>query len=307
MRWRKLGIVYRPDGSRPWAHSHAMVPTPVALNAAVIRVYVSFCDRDFVSRPGYVDVDASDPLRVIGVSQEPLLEVGTPGTFDENGVLACSVVALDAQTRYLYYVGFEQGTKIRYRLLTGLAISRDRGRTFTRHRRTPVLERSDAELYFRGGPWVLVEDGRFRLWYVAGSEWTVLSGKPMPVYNLRYQESIDGIAWADRGRVCLEITDPDEHAIGRPCVVHGEQGYELHLSVRKRSLGEYRLGYATSSDGLSWTRRDQELGLDISESGWDSAAIMYSAVIRSHGKTWLFYNGNNFGEDGFGVAVREDA
>ncbi|GIX29066.1 MAG: hypothetical protein KatS3mg123_2947 [Burkholderiales bacterium] len=41
MQWRKLGLVYRPDGSQPWAKSHAMVPTPVRLSESVVRVFVT--------------------------------------------------------------------------------------------------------------------------------------------------------------------------------------------------------------------------------------------------------------------------
>ena len=53
----------------------------------------------------------------------PVLDIGQPGSFNENGVLACSVVDAGGNRVFMYYVGFELGTKIRYRLLTGLAIS----------------------------------------------------------------------------------------------------------------------------------------------------------------------------------------
>ena len=80
----------------------------------------------------------------------------------------------------------------------------------------------------------------------------------------------------------------------------------MHYSIRKRSVAAYRLGYADSEDGVHWTRRDAELGLDVSPSGWDSEAVMYSAEISVAGRTYLFYNGNDFGRTGFGVAVREE-
>jgi predicted GH43/DUF377 family glycosyl hydrolase len=284
-----------------------MVPTPFLLSSDVIRVYVSFCDKDFVARPGYVDLDAQDPTRVLAVSLDPLMDIGVRGSFDENGVLTCSVVEAGSGTLYMYYVGFEQGRKIRYRLLTGLAVSKDGGRTFSRIKRTPVLERSDFELYFRGGPYVMTDGDQFRMWYVAGSDWTELHGKEMPVYDLRYLESEDGINWGPKGRVCLSIEDPDEHGFGRPFVIRSRKGYRLFYSIRKRSLGAYRLGYAESHNGLDWVRKDNELGLGVSHEGWDSEAIMYSAVIDVGGRTYLFYNGNNFGEAGFGVAILESS
>lgn len=307
MRWRKLGLVFRPDASRWWSRSHAMIPTPVLQDAQTIRVYVTCCDSKMIGRPCYVDLDAGNPLRVVCVAQNPVMDVGIPGTFDENGVLVCSVVDVDATTRYLYYAGFELGHRIRYRLLTGLAVSRDGGESFARLQHTPILERSSSELYFRCGPFVRHEDGLFRMWYVAGSEWLDVGGKAMPVYDLRYQESSDGIRWDPEGRVCLSVENPDEHGFGRPYVVRDGSRYRLFYSIRRISIAAYRLGYAESQDGVNWERKDGSLGLDVSSEGWDSRAIMYSSVISVHGRTYLFYNGNNFGEDGFGVAVLEEA
>ena len=306
MRWKKLGLVYGPDGSLPWAKSHAMIPTPVRLNDDVVRVFITFCDDQGIGRPGYVDVAANDPLKVLGVSNEPLLDLGMPGTFDENGLLACAVTDLGNGRMFMYYVGFELGTKIRYRLLTGLATSEDGGSTFTRYAPTPVLERTATELYFRGGPYCLYMMKRFRLWYVAGSEWTELDGKSMPVYDIRYAESLDGIHWPDQGEVQIAITDQDEHGFGRPCVIPKQGGgYRMFYSVRRRSFGAYRLGYAESSDGRVWERMDDKLNLDVTPGSFDSDAIMYAAPIELDGKLYVFYNGNDFGCDGFAVARLE--
>ena len=306
MRWHKLGVVFTPDGTSDWAVSHAMVPTPVVINKHVLRVYLSFRDRHNVGRVGYVDIAANDPLKVLGVSARPVLDIGLPGTFDENGVLPTCVIDISAGAKYMYYVGFELGTKIRYRLLAGLAISRDGGETFQRIRRTPILERSDAELYFRAGPFVLRDGGLFKMWYVGGSQWTVVAGKEMPVYDLKYLESADGVEWGSEGKTCLELCHSDEHGFGRPYIIREDSLYKLFYSIRRRSFGAYRLGYAESLDGINWRRLDGELGLDVSLTGWDSEAIMYSAVITRGDNTYMFYNGNNFGKTGFGVAVLEE-
>jgi hypothetical protein len=49
------------------------------------------------------------------------------------------------------------------------------------------------------------------------------------------------------------------------------------------------------------------VGLDVSPSGWDGDSIEYGAEIVAGGKTWLLYNGNNFGGTGFGIAECTDA
>jgi len=303
MKWRKLGLVWNTDGSKPWAKTHGMGPTPFRLNDDVIRVFITCLDDQGRGRPGYVDVTSQDPTRVLGVSPCEILDIGEPGTFDDNGLMAISIVQADPNTLYMYYAGFEICTHIRYRIFSGLALSKDGGETFKRHSRSPILDRTSEELFFRCGPYAIYDEGTFKLWYVAGSDWTSLNGKSMPVYDLRYQESKDGIHWADTGQLSMAISYEDEHGFGRPWVVkRGPNDYQLFYSIRRRSFAAYRLGYAESTDGISWIRKDKEMGLDVSPGQFDSNAIMYSAVIVVGEKTYCFYNGNNFGELGFGVA-----
>jgi hypothetical protein len=307
MRWRKLGLVWGPDGSMPWAKTHASVPTPVPLPSGAIRVYLTCLDGAGRGRPTWVDVSPSDPTQVLAVAREPLLEIGRPGTFDDNGLMVTSVVPIDDHTVVMYYAGFEICTHVRYRIFTGGAVSHDGGDTFARVGEVPILDRCDGELYFRGGPFALLDGERFKLWYVSGSAWTDLGdGKPMPVYDLRYMESPDPFRWTGGGRLSMAVSGSDEHGFGRPWVVKRATGdYRLFYSCRRRSLKAYRLGYAESVDGINWTRKDADMGLDVSPNGFDDEAIMYSAVINIGDRTYCFYNGNNFGQRGFGVAIQE--
>lgn len=305
MKWEKLGLVYAPDGSQDWARTHAMLPTPIHLpHLGIVRIFITCCDAEGISRPGFVDVRPEAPTVVVNASTQPLMDIGLPGTFDENGVLCTSVVRAPDGRLFMYYVGFEIGTKIRYRLLSGLAISDDDGITFRRYSTTPILERSPDDLYFRGGPYVRVENGRFRMWYVGGSTWLDLDGKPMPEYRVKYLESADGIQWGPSGRIVVDITRDDEHGFGRPWVLPDGDGYIMYYSVRRKSFSAYRMGYARSRDGIEWERFDEDLGLDVSPGAFDSEAIMYAAVLELGGRTVCYYNGNGFGRAGFGAAVR---
>ena len=304
MKWHKHGVVWRPDGTRPWARSHATCPTPLVHRDGALRVFVQCRDEHNVGRIGWVDLDPEDPRRVIDYAREPVLDVGARGSFDDNGVFPTSVLALPDGRVFLYYVGFELCHHIRYRLLTGLAVSDDDGQTFRRWRTTPILERSPAEPHFRCGPFVLHEEGAFRMWYVAGSRWDAVNDKPMPVYDIRHLRSADGVTWPDEGRVVLTIDHEREHGFGRPYVLQSESGYRMHYSVRQRRPARYRLGYARSHDGLHWQRADDEIGLDVSPGSWDGDAIEYGAELAAGGRTWLLYNGDDFGAAGFGIAER---
>jgi hypothetical protein len=304
MKWLKKGLIYVPDGSLPWAKKYAYPPIPLRMNDNVLRIYLAFCDDNMVGRAGYVDVDADDPSRVLCVSQEPVLDIGVPGAFDENGVVPTSIIHVGDQI-FMYYVGYQLGYKVRYFQLQGLAISDDGGASFTRYSRVPVLDRSDAELLNRCSAFVMHDGEVFRMWYVAGSEWITTRGKTLPTYNMRYLESPDGKIWGKQGRLCLDFQDDNEHALGRPWVIKEQNLYRMFYSVRTRRSG-YRLGYAESADGENWERKDAEVGIDVSPDGWDSEMTAYSSIYRHRDRTYMFYNGNNCGETGFGYAVLEE-
>ena len=303
MKWNKKGRIYVPDGSRWWAKKYAFPPTPYFLNDEVLRIYVAFCDENIVGRIGYVDVRADNPATVLKVSDEPVLDIGTPGAFDENGILPTAIVPVRNEL-YLYYVGYQLGQKVRYFQFEGLAVSKDGGESFQRRLKVPVTDRTDAEMLNRTSAFVRQKNGEFQMWYVGGSDWTTVNGKALPVYNIRYLTSPDGIKWPNEGQVHIDFESEDEHAFGKPFILEDAGIHRMFYSIRTRSKG-YRIGYAESADGLKWVRKDNEVGIDVSESGWDSQMIAYSSVQKYKDKVYMFYNGNNLGETGFGYAELE--
>jgi len=301
--WIKRGLIYQPSGDWEWAKTHAMLPTPELIGDK-IRIYIGCCDEKMRSRIGYIDVDAANPSHVLHVAEQPILDIGDHGTFDENGVAPTCILNLENGDKYLYYVGFELGTKIRYRLLSGLAISKDGGQSFQKIKRTPILERTENELFFRCGPYVLKDKHAFKIWYVAGSHWTTINDQTYPLYTIKYLESANGIDWASEGKVCFHPQFENEYSFGRPYVVKHNTHYEMYYSIRTRHRG-YCLGYATSQDGIAWERKDHALGLSLSNEGWDSQSLCYTALIQYKENVYLFYNGNDFGKTGFGYATLE--
>ena len=64
----------------------------------------------------------------------------------------------------------------------------------------------------------------------------------------------------------------------------------------------YRIGYASSYDLLDWVRDDSKVGIDVSESGWDSEMISYPHVFELDGEIYMAYLGDQVGRYGFGMA-----
>ena len=134
--------------------------------------------------------------------------------------------------------------------------------------------------------------------------WELEDGHPKHRYHIKCAESNDGIRWEKSGVVCIDFESRDEYAISRPCVLKEDGIYKMWYSYRGKT---YRIGYAESKDGLQWERKDAEVGINVSESGWDSEMIEYPFVFDHNGKRYMLYNGNGYGKTGIGLAVLNQA
>ncbi|MEO8378955.1 MAG: hypothetical protein ABI779_04750 [Acidobacteriota bacterium] len=303
MKWIKRGLIYKPDGTRNWARHGALQPTPFLFEEK-IRVFVGLRDDDGVSSVGWVDLATDDPSRILGISEQPALTAGDSGMFDENGVVPCSVVRIGSEL-WMSYAGYQLGHKVRFTVFGGLAVSGDGGHTFQRLSRVPFLDRADEACLFRVAHTLMFEDGRWRVWYGAGSDFRAGSSKSVPVYDIRYFETTRLTDIPKMGRIVVPLA-AGENRVARPWVVRRPDGrYSMFYGFETASTS-YRLGHAESSDGITWTRRDEEFGLGVSEEGaWDCEMISYPSVVSAAGRTVLFYNGNDYGRSGFGWAELE--
>ncbi len=301
-RWVKHGLVYAPDGRMPWARHSAMTPTPILRADGTVRVYAGFRDERGVSRVGYVDIEPQPPYRVIAVCKEPALDIGRPGCFDDNGVILGDIVQLPDRLE-MFYVGFQIVEKAKFLAFTGKAVSRDNGDHFERVSEAPVLDRTDTGLFFRAIHTIRVEAGVYRAWIGGGSGWVTIGGGIYPKYCVWYSESQDGVHFAAPDRLCIALAG-NEYRIGRPRVYRREDGRYAMYFTKGDLDGNYVVGYAESSDGLCWQRRDELAGIGPSPSGWDSQMLCYPSLIQAGAHELMVYNGNGMGRDGFGIAER---
>lgn len=299
MQWKKLGLFIEPQRDKWWSLSHAMIPTPEALGGGVFRIYYSGRNNQNQSHIAWVDVDLNEPYRVLQHSEGPVLLPGALGCFDDNGVTPSCLIDLGGGEKALYYIGWNPGSTVRMHLFGGLAISYDGGKTFDRWSRAPILERSKMDPYLNTAPWVVRDGDGYRIFYVSGHEWV---NKDLPRYNIKTGYSHDGKNWMREGHVCINFKDSCENALARPYVLVQNGTWRMWFGYKG---AEYRIGYAESHDGLHWDRLDHLAGIDVSPSGFDSQMVEYAAIVKHNDRHFMFYNGNNYGYEGIGLAVSE--
>jgi hypothetical protein len=248
-----------------------------------------------------VELDLSS-MTTSQIPEMPVLAPGPVGSFDEDGAMLSWLTEADDGTLFGYYIGWNRGVSVPLRNSLGLALSTDGGLTFEKYSAGPILDRSVHDPCFVASACVLRDGGAWRMWYLSCVAWERTAAGLRHRYHVKYAESDDGIRWRRDGRVAIDFGGPDEYAISRPCVVRDGGLYRMWYSHRGDA---YRIGYAESPDGYEWTRRDDLVGLGVSDSGWDSEMVEYPFVFDAAGSRYMLYNGNGYGLTGTGVAVLE--
>jgi hypothetical protein len=301
MQFNKKGILFRPDNKLYWQNSHAALPTVLKLDDEWYRIYFTSRDKDNKTYVGYFEWTPRSPMEVKNVSQDPVLTPGDLGMFDSFGVQATSIVKQN-QDIYMYYLGWVIGQPAPlFYTAIGLAISTDGGRSFTKYSKAPIMERSEFDPWMVSGGTVLKNGNDWKMYYISGISFKITDNVAESVYDVKLAESGDGVNWNRKGITPFPLNE-NETNISRISFVKESDRLRAWFPVKKKGQG-YRCGYAESVNGIDFKREDSRSGITISDSGWDNFSIDKMEVIKHQEKYYMFYNGNDFGKDGIGLAV----
>ncbi len=302
MNWQKLGLVWQPKADKWWNYKYGQLPVPLFIESEnIVRVFFGSADKNIFCRICFIDLDANNITTIVNESNEPVLDIGALGTFDDSGVVPSSVIRKDDKI-YVYTVGYQRCERVPYMLFAGLIESDDNGLSFRRTSVAPILPRNNFRPTSQGAPSVLFHNGIYKMWHWFSTKWITVEGKPFLDYKIGYAESQDAINWQMKNLTCIEPDESKgEFAVARPWVIFENGIFKMWYSIRIIEK-MYRIGYAESLDGFIWNRKDEEVGIDVSDDGWDSEMICYPSVIDIKGERYMFYNGNSNGATGFGIA-----
>jgi len=313
--WVKKGKIFDPTGMGPFMKNYAQNPNAIDLGDRV-RVYFTTRperseDGSFISYTSFVDLDRNNLTKILYVHKEPVLNLGEPGTFDQFGIMPGSVIYLkDKKELWLYYVGWTRMVTVPYNWAIGLAVSSDGGYNFRRISKGPIVGSFLNEPYLQACPRVMkLNDGKWVMRYQSGLKWNEYNGHMESVYVTMQATSEDGIIWKRDGKQIIPSL-VNEECQTSASVIEYEGLHHMFFSYRhginfRNFENGYRIGYAYSIDGITWTRDDKRAGIDVSHGGWDAEMICYPHVLKIGTDVIMFYCGNYFGKDGFGYATLE--
>jgi predicted GH43/DUF377 family glycosyl hydrolase len=213
--------------------------------------------------PAAAQSEPASPELWLKYSGNPVLGPGTAGSFDSMNVISNSVLKADG--RYLLYYSGDAGSG--YKI--GLATSSD-GRLFTRYAGNPIITMgSNAS--------VILDGMNFRMWYVGAD-------------GLRHATSDDGRFWVDNSQNPIMGNSPQDawdHTLRNVNVIRDGDIYRMWYSAGNET--NVRIGYATSPDGLEWTRYAQNPVL-VQEQSWETARVHAPCVLRVSGQYQMWYS-----------------
>ncbi|MBC8872791.1 MAG: hypothetical protein H8E44_25440 [Planctomycetes bacterium] len=256
----------------------------------------------------------------------PVIKVGERGMWDDQ-TLGCFTV-LDAGEVFHFYSGGAQYGKPKN---IGMATSPD-GIQWAKYEKNPLFPGSmpyaikvgnTFRLYHpgKGGlqmrtsedgfnwskptrvlaggimdPCVVPAGGKFHLYYCGGGRKTK-NGKQVWEFKSYMATSEDGISWKKEPKPALPLGPPgswDESSHAGPCVLKLEDGFHMWYlgSGTYKDHIAWRIGHATSPDGLNWTKSGKEPVLDVGKPGdWDCGTFMSFDIIFRDGKFLFWYAG----------------
>jgi hypothetical protein len=303
MKWNKLQNIFCPANNYEWMFSHAANPFAEQIEEHIFRIYFTCRDTNNRSHIACLDLDMRN-FQITRLDTEPLLKFGDLGLFDDSGVAMGFLLHKDNQ-KYLYYLGWNLKVTVPWLNTIGLAIFDEKTQKFEKNSLAPMMDRSQEDPYSISYPSVLCDNGKYRMWYGSNLSWGKEQSEMKHVF--KYAESQDAIRWTRTNQIAVNLMHKNEYALSKPFVIkEKEEIYRMWYSYRACSnIETYRIGYAESLNGLDWTRKDEEVGIDVSKSGWDSEMICYPHIFDYKDNRYMLYNGNSYGKTGFGIAILE--
>lgn len=299
--WNSIGLIFKPNKKLYWMKSHCWVPFVEIVNKNLVKVFFSSRDKNNLSRTGHFFLNPERPFDKKKVGKLPDVDLGKLGTFDDSAAVSTCIVNFKGR-KYLYYVGWMQGKRVRYYPTIGLSVCKKGETKFKKNSIAPLISKNTSEPYGLASPFVLYDrkEKIWKMWYSSYRSWQIRRKIPYPNYEIRFASSQNGIDWKFKNKKILGSKKIE--AVARPFVIKENNLYRMWFCSRKKN-SKYKINYAESKNGYSW--KNKAFKLKLSREKYDNKMQAYPCYFKFKGKEYLLYNGNDYGKDGILMAVKE--
>ena len=132
------------------------------------------------------------------------------------------------------------------------------------------------------------DSSRYEMWFSA------TSGNPVFPYKIGYAKSIDGISWDMLPDPVLTPTSGtwDQYNVQFPFVIRENGQYKMWYSSSPPDYNQCKIGYATSLDGIEWTKDTLHNPIFVpGTDSWEAGGVMACYVMPVSGGYKIWYSG----------------
>ena len=218
--------------------------------------------------------ESQDGINWIHPINHPVLYPGNNGEWDSWSVQATSVFKED-NTYKMLYCGYSDQYDI---WNVGFATSSD-GINWQKHP-DPLLYGTSGWEHQVAASSLIKKNDTYYLYY---------TGRNIPNYQIGVAISIDGINFTrySENPILISETSWEQNCVGSPTV------FEENGLLKMLYMGMYGFGFANSSDGLHWTKYQNNpfFTEDNTANGWAISRITHPRMIRLSNEIRIYYSG----------------
>ncbi len=284
-----------------WAKSYAWVPTAYRFkNTNKVIIFFAGRNKSNESDIGYFIYDLIK-FKVVKVCEKPILSRGKLGSFDDSAVIPSHIIKI-GKKYHLYYVGWTQGKKVPFFSNIGLATSNRILGPYKKFSNSPILGKSKFDPYFVATCFVNKIKEGYEMYYTSNLFWKRTNNIPYPRYLIKKCFSKDGVNWQVNGEKVINFKNKKEVAITRPWIISLEKKLVMFFSIKKKN---YEIQTNVLLNKSKWKRKKIFNFQKNKKINFDSVSQEYASLIKHNKKIYMFYNGNQYGKDGIGLAIAE--
>ncbi len=256
--------------------NQAQLPTPIEIDNLI---YVFYSHR--VKNLSHIGLIVLNDCFQVIKDFKSIMRPGNKGCFDDSGVMPSCAVKKDNKI-HLYFTGWNTDKgKASYGHGIGLATFDKNKFKLKRNFIGPILDRTEKTPYLVNSPFITENE----MYFCNGSGW---EGN-FATYNISKCIRKNG-NWFYKEKILGQKGE----ANSRPFVLKHENNTHIWTACKtKKSV--YKIKYFIN------TKLINDDFIPKSNKGWDSEMICYPYFLNYKSKKYIFYNGNNYGQTGFGI------
>lgn len=300
--FERLGLVFNPELFVDYlgALSHAANPVAVRLSDGIYRVF--FNSRDEMNRSSVYSFDFDiDGLCVLQDSLKPQYILQGEKTYYCDGISLGSEFKLNGVS-WITFMGWTNppGKQHWFGKIGKFKLNEDLNFGMIEKKPWFDLDKDDPVSLSYPTFYEDTSETKIKMWYGSTITWDAGNGEML--HLLKEKSSLNGVTFASTGRR-IPWKIGFAQAFSRPSVIKVGDYFLMSYSFRGNQ-SRYKIGFCILNDieNFGIKSLEQFAVFGTSDEHWENDMVEYPYLVSHGGSTYMFYNGNRYGQTGIGLA-----